>query len=346
MTQLNLVRSWNAITTTIVLSSLYALTDAFSLISTVSPIIRAPNSIPPASRKRPIHKTELSMTSSSDSNPQTGDIVKVKYSLTPNDDFVPTPLFDTGDDICFVLNKGNYLPAIHALLSEFKVGQSITGVSMDAGWGSKRSDLIATIPKEKSDGSGEDGMDYDAIKVGSELYLANGTKCRVVQVTNDDFTIDANPPLAGATYQASVTLLSMEQGPGPEKYLYSLRGVPDGTDGPYEIMTIALGCFWGGDLEYMRVQGVVGTAVGYTQGTPKSTPPTYEEVCSGTTGHTEAIQLVYDPRIVSYETLAKIGMERLGESRYLKNQTGNDRGTQYRHGIYYHNHELCESGVV
>lgn len=210
---------------------------------------------------------------------------------------------------------------------------------MDAGWGSKRSDLIATIPKEKSDGSGGDGMDYDAIKVGSELYLANGTKCRVVKVTNDDFTIDANPPLAGATYQASVTLLSMEQGPGPEKYLYSPSGAPDGTGSPYEVMTIALGCFWGGELEYMRVEGVVGTAVGYTQGPSKSAPPTYEEVCSGTTGHTEAIQLVYDPQIVSYEILAKIGVERLGESRYLKNQTGNDRGTQYRHGIYYHNDE-------
>jgi peptide-methionine (S)-S-oxide reductase len=62
-------------------------------------------------------------------------------------------------------------------------------------------------------------------------------------------------------------------------------------------------------------------------------------VCSGTTGHTEAIQVVYDPRQVSFEKLVRIGMERLGDSKFLLNQVGNDKGTQYRHGIYYHNDE-------
>jgi len=215
---------------------------------------------------------------------------------------------------------------------------------MDAGWGTKNPQFIATIPKEKDNADGGDGIDYDAIQVGNELYLANGTKCRVTQVTDTDFTIDANPPLAGATYRASLTFLSIEPGPGAGKYLYTPERITEDDDGsPYEVLTIALGCFWGGELEYMRALGVVGTAVGYTQGPTGAAgdgvPPTYEEVCSGTTGHTEAIQLVYDPRIISYETLVKTGVERLGESRYLKNQTGNDRGTQYRHGVYYHNDE-------
>ena len=86
---------------------------------------------------------------------------------------------------------------------------------------------------------------------------------------------------------------------------------------------------------YMRVPGVVSTHVGYTQGQKEN--PTYEEVCTGTTGHTEAIRIVYDPKVTSYESLVKMGLDRLGADVYKKNQVGNDRGTQYRSGIYYHN---------
>jgi len=81
--------------------------------------------------------------------------------------------------------------------------------------------------------------------------------------------------------------------------------------------------------------GVISTHVGYTQGHKES--PTYEEVCTGTTGHTEAIRIVYDPNIVSYKSLVQLGLDRLGDNIYLLNQVGNDQGTQYRHGIYYHN---------
>ena len=102
----------------------------------------------------------------------------------------------------------------------------------------------------------------------------------------------------------------------------------------YFLGTFALGCFWGGELEFMRTPGVVGTAVGYTQG--KVVNPSYKQVCTGTTGHTEAIVVIYDPDMVSYETLVDVAMDRLGENKYLLNQVGNDKGTQYRHGIYYH----------
>ena len=83
--------------------------------------------------------------------------------------------------------------------------------------------------------------------------------------------------------------------------------------------------------------GVVSTAVGYTRG--QKVDPTYEEVSSGTTGHTEAIQVIYDPRMVSYRSLVQLGLDRLGGDVYKLNQVGNDRGTQYRHGIYYHDDE-------
>ena len=99
----------------------------------------------------------------------------------------------------------------------------------------------------------------------------------------------------------------------------------------------AIGCFWGAELAYQREPGVIATKVGYTQG--KMLNPTYEQVCSGSTGHTECVQVMYDPKEVTYARLCDLFWERLGESRFLKNQVGNDRGTQYRHGIYWHSDE-------
>jgi peptide-methionine (S)-S-oxide reductase len=75
--------------------------------------------------------------------------------------------------------------------------------------------------------------------------------------------------------------------------------------------------------------------VGYTQGTKEN--PTYEEVCAGLSGHAEAVLVIYDATEVSYERLVHLAMDRLGENKYLLNQVGNDRGIQYRHGIYFHN---------
>lgn len=86
--------------------------------------------------------------------------------------------------------------------------------------------------------------------------------------------------------------------------------------------------------------GVISTHVGYTQGHIPN--PTYEQVCTGTTGHAEAIRVVYDPSVVSYRSLLQLGLERLGDNVYKLNQVGNDRGTQYRHGFYYHDEEQRE----
>ena len=149
--------------------------------------------------------------------------------------------------------------------------------------------------------------------------------------TDETFTIDANPPLAGTSYKATVTLKSVEDAPTETEYK------AEGVDCTYQVATFALGCFWGGELAYMRQPGVVGTKVGYTHG--EKDEPTYQEVCSGMTGHTEAIQVVYDPRETTYEELVKLAMDRLGDNKFLLNQVGNDRGTQYRHGVYYHDDE-------
>jgi peptide-methionine (S)-S-oxide reductase len=97
-----------------------------------------------------------------------------------------------------------------------------------------------------------------------------------------------------------------------------------------EVAYFAMGCFWGSEELYWQVPGVHSTAVGYQGGmTPN---PTYEEACSGRTGHTEAVQVVYDPAVVSYEELLKVFWEHHDSTQGMRQ--GNDIGTQYRSAVY------------
>jgi len=200
-------------------------------------------------------------------------------------------------------------------------------LSIDAGWGERREELVTKISKQ-----GKDASNYENIKVGTQLRLTNGMEALVTNVTAHDFTIDLNPPLAGTSYKVDLTLKSVEVGPSIDKFSY--HEVPVIDDSKYVVATFAMGCFWGVELEYMRLEGVVGTKVGYTQGHKEN--PTYDEVCAETTGHTEAVQIIFDPDIISFKQLVTVGIERLGDDKYQLNQVGNDWGTQYRHGIYYH----------
>lgn len=103
---------------------------------------------------------------------------------------------------------------------------------------------------------------------------------------------------------------------------------PDGL----EKAMFAMGCFWGAERKFWQQRGVYSTAVGYAAG---STPnPTYREVCSGLTGHTEAVLVVFDPRVVRYKELVKLFWENHDPTQGMRQ--GNDVGTQYRSGIYYY----------
>jgi len=100
-------------------------------------------------------------------------------------------------------------------------------------------------------------------------------------------------------------------------------------DGMREAM-FGLGCFWGAERKLWQVQGVHSTAVGYAAGYTKN--PTYEEVCSGRTGHNEVVRVIYDPAKVDYATLLKVFFESHDPTQGMRQ--GNDVGTQYRSGIY------------
>jgi peptide-methionine (S)-S-oxide reductase len=101
---------------------------------------------------------------------------------------------------------------------------------------------------------------------------------------------------------------------------------PDGS----ETAIVGLGCFWGAERVFWQLPGVHTTAVGYAGGVTPN--PTYEEVCSGSTGHTEAVLVVFDPAQLSYEALLKAFWE--GHDPTQGMRQGNDRGTQYRSAVY------------
>ncbi len=113
---------------------------------------------------------------------------------------------------------------------------------------------------------------------------------------------------------------------------------PEGT----ELALFGLGCFWGAERKFWQTPGVVSTSAGYAGG---STPnPTYREVCSGQTGHTEVVRVVFDPRKVSYAELLRVFWEAHDPTQGMRQ--GNDVGTQYRSAIYTYGDEQAKAAAA
>ncbi|MEM0954156.1 MAG: peptide-methionine (S)-S-oxide reductase MsrA [Pseudomonadota bacterium] len=129
--------------------------------------------------------------------------------------------------------------------------------------------------------------------------------------------------------------------PVPETHFVNGRPLkPPFPDG-YEQAVFGMGCFWGVERMFWQLEGVYTTAVGYAAGhTPN---PTYQEVCSGRTGHNEVVLVVYDPDVIAYTTLLKTFWE--GHNPTQGMRQGNDLGTQYRSGIYTFNSAQREAAT-
>ncbi len=109
-----------------------------------------------------------------------------------------------------------------------------------------------------------------------------------------------------------------------------------------EMALFGLGCFWGAERKFWQQPGVFVTAVGYASG---ATPnPTYEEVCSGRTGHNEVVRVVFDPKVISYAQLLKVFWESHNPTQGMRQ--GNDAGTQYRSGIYIYSEQQRQLAIT
>ena len=118
--------------------------------------------------------------------------------------------------------------------------------------------------------------------------------------------------------------------PVPARHFVNGKPISPPFPGHLKEAVFGLGCFWGAERKFWQTPGVYTTAVGYAGGiTPN---PTYEEVCSGLTGHTEVVRVIFDPVLVTYEALLKVFWEAHDPTQGMRQ--GNDIGTQYRSAIY------------
>ena len=120
--------------------------------------------------------------------------------------------------------------------------------------------------------------------------------------------------------------------PMPVARAHAVLGTPLAPPYPagLEVACFGMGCFWGAERKFWQEDGVYSTAVGYAGGSTSN--PTYEEVCSGRTGHTEVVRVVFDPMRITFEELLAVFWENHDPTQGMRQ--GNDAGTQYRSGIY------------
>ena len=129
--------------------------------------------------------------------------------------------------------------------------------------------------------------------------------------------------------------------PVPDRHFVNGNPLKGPWPAGFETLVVGMGCFWGAERKFWEAPGVISTSVGYVNGfTPN---PTYEEVCSGLTGHTEALVAIFDPEVTSYEEMLRVFWENHDPTQGMRQ--GNDVGTQYRSGLYYYDDEQKDQAL-
>eukprot|EP00878_Enallax_costatus_P007623 GHUV01007982.1.p1 GENE.GHUV01007982.1~~GHUV01007982.1.p1 ORF type:complete len:281 (+),score=55.70 GHUV01007982.1:209-1051(+) len=200
-----------------------------------------------------------------------GDYVCVDYTGTLDDGSV----FDSSRQegrkpLEFKIGGGLVIKGFDVAVTGLAAGQSNkVRVDPDDAYGHVNPEYIINIPKAKAP---------DNLNLNDRVMLSNGLPAKVTAITDDHITLDLNHELAGKHLTFDVTLLTLTPADSLQKVAFGA------------------GCFWGPELAFMRVPGVISTEVGYSQGHVKE--PSYEQVCSGSTGHAEVVQVTYDPNQV------------------------------------------------
>lgn len=234
---------------------------------------------------------------------QTGDFVVLDYTGK----LVDGEVFDSSKDgkqLEFIVGERRDIKGLDKAVVGMQVGESRTATLAPAeAFGEVDQQLILEAPRPA-------GV---RIQAGDKVSVS-GMPGRVVAADDKLVKVDLNPELAGQTVTFDLTLQRLTPAANLQR------------------ATFGAGCFWGVELAFQRVPGVLKTEVGYSNGEVDN--PTYEDVCMGTTGHAEVVQVVYDEKEVPYEQLLEVFWKRHDPTTL--NRQGNDVGTQYRSGIYYH----------
>ncbi|EFJ40180.1 hypothetical protein VOLCADRAFT_109463 [Volvox carteri f. nagariensis] len=243
-----------------------------------------------------------------------GDYCQVHYTGTLDDGSV----FDSSrgrDPLEFVIGAGKVIKGFDLAVTGLAVGGTRKQrIEPAEAYGEADPNAVISFPISQAP---------DGLEPGVKVQLSNGMIATVKSVDKEKVTLDLNHELAGKPLTFDVELMKLV----PSERL--------------QRATFAAGCFWGPELAFQRVPGVLSTEVGYSNG--KTENPTYEDVCGGDTGHAEVVQVMYDPEEASYERLLEEFWARHNPTQL--NRQGNDVGTQYRSAIFTHTAEQLEAAL-
>lgn len=245
---------------------------------------------------------------------QPGDLVAVNYTGKLDDGTV----FDSSRNpgrtpLEFTVGGGQVIKGFDTAVTGLAVGESRTSrIPPKDAYGEVDEQLRIKVPMDRAP---------KGLTPGAKVQLSNGAIATILSVTDSEVEIDANHELAGKALTFDVELVRLTQASSLAK------------------ATFGMGCFWGPELQFQRIPGVVSTEVGYCNGQKDN--PTYEDVCSGTTGHAEVVRVNYNPDEVTYEQLLDVFWSKHDPTTL--NRQGGDMGTQYRSGIYAHSPEQLQT---